>query len=94
MVEETRFSGLSEAAELGGETLFELYAERYRAKVDAVRWEFGASPVATPWQHEGACELQAPTLLVRRTALGLKGDPIEVCEQLVSLAGRSIEIVR
>lgn len=92
MVAQDRFPGLNQTSDLSAETLFSIYEESYRVKMHTIGWEIAScGPAAAPPGAEG---LERPTVLLKRTAYDQKACIIEVCEQLVSLANRSVEIMR
>lgn len=83
-LEELRFPRLREAIDDGPETLFAVYADRYRTVVDHVQWSMFVV-AAEPMQGEaaGPTEEEGPALVITRTALDARGIPIEHCEQRV-----------
>lgn len=93
IVDELRFPGLIQSPGLDTETLFALYNERYKTPLDAVRWQIGDSTSLGPIAIDIEAP-KAPTISIKRLAMDQRGEPIELCEQLVSLAECTVELAR
>lgn len=94
VVDDSRFPGLPQSPGLNTETLFTIYSERYRVVIDAIRWEIGAAFRVGEHAAIGAETLKGPTISIQRLAIDQRGEPMELCEQLVSLAHCSVELGR
>jgi len=89
MLDENRFRGIAQVADLASQRLFATYAEHFRARMNCLSWEIGVPSDASVAPVERLQELRQPAILLRRTAFAERG-PIEFCEQLVSLADQSV----
>jgi len=95
ILDESRFPGLLDSQGLEAETLFELYTEKYREKIESIRWRIGGdSPTLSSMNGRWTAEVAGPTLPVTRVALDDRGDPIEISSQIVSLPHCIVDIVR
>ena len=97
VVEEARFPRLLDRVEATDETLFRYYQESYRTRVETIEWQIqfaSGSDSAERFDEKSGKPRRATLLRILRTALNLRGQPLEFCEQIVSLADRSIRICR
>ena len=89
-----RFQGLAQEDHLEDETLFDLYAEKYRAKVDRSTWTL--KPLAHDDPRAAALEAgrDTPMLSCRRIALDAKDAPIEICDQVLRCDREAFQLTR
>jgi GntR family transcriptional regulator len=93
VVEEARFPRLRPTMDEAAETLFAIYASRYRCKVERVEWTIGPQASAAAPILDG--QSRAPDRLVlHRSAFDAAGVPLELCEQALMLEGCQVQICR
>lgn len=93
-IDEARFPGLGKAVDAAGETLFALYAERFRTTVGRTMWSFRPLAASDPAHAQLIAGHGVPLMQCRRIAFDQKDLPIEVADQMLAFSSESYQLVQ